>query len=228
MDIASWGQAISDAFANSWSEIVGFLPRIVGAILVFLIGLVVAWFIKWILIQFFNLVKIQKLSDEIKLTDVLKKMRAHTQISEIIGMFVYWIVVIIFLLPVFQILGLGEINVVLFQVLGYIPNVVVAGFMIFVGVLVADLISNLIKAAAVSLGSSTSEFLASVARYAIIIFVSLAALSQLGVATYFLQTLFTAFLAFLAIAGGLAFGLGGKDAAKDLIERLKQDFTLRK
>lgn len=228
MTVTSWGEAISEAVVSSWEKILGFLPNLIGAIIVFLIGLIVAWVIKWVLIQFFTLIQIQKLSDQIRLTEILKKMKANTNLAEIIGVFFYWIVIVIFLLPVFKILGLSEISNVLYLILGYVPNVLVAGFMIFIGVLVADVMANLIKAAAVSIGTAVSGFLASLARYAIIVFVILAALAQLGVATYFLQTLFTAFVAFLAIAGGLAFGLGGKDAAKDFIDRMREDFRLKK
>ena len=228
MTIQSWGEAIGFAFQSSWEKIIGYLPNLVGALLVFILGLIVAWLVKWLLVQFFTVIQINKLADRIKLTEILKKMKTQTDFAQIIGIFFYWLIIIIFLLPVFSILGLTEINLVLYQVLAYVPNVLVAGFMILVGVLVAEAVGNLIKAAAVSFGSGAAGFLASLARYAIIIFVSLAALSQLGVATYFLQTLFTAFVAFIAIAGGLAFGLGGKDSAKDFIEKLREDFKMKK
>jgi len=134
-------------------------------------------------------------------------------------------VIIVFLIPAMETLGLARVSDVLNQVLGYLPNVVVAGFLVLVGIIVADVLAGLVKATALTLGTNTANILASLTKYAIYIFVGLSALVELGVATSLLLSAFTGVIAMIAIAGGLAFGLGGKDAAAELIKKVKEDFS---
>lgn len=228
MLVTSWGQAMTDSIVSAWSKIINFLPNLLGAIIVLIFGLIVAWILKWVVVQFFTLIRVQTVSDQIKLTELLKKIKVNSNIAEVFGVLVYWIIVIIFLLPTLEILGLSQVSSVLNQILAYIPNTLVAAFMVLVGILLADFVANLVKAAAVSFGATTAGVLASVVRYAIIVFVILAALVQLNIASYFLTTLFTGFVGMFAIAGGIAFGLGGKDAAKELIDKIKDDFSAKK
>jgi len=228
MDSSTFGQTISQAIGDSWAQIITFIPDLIGAIVILLLGILVAWALKWIVTKFFEVIKIQTLAKQVKLVELLEKIKVSQNVPQIFGGFVYWIVIIVFLLPALQTLGLNKVSDVLYQILNYIPNALVAAFMVLVGVLLSDFVGHVVKAAATSFGSTTAGVLSSIVRYAIIVFVILAAIVQLGVAVYFLNALFTGFVAMVAIAGGLAFGLGGKDAAKELLENLKEDFTIKK
>lgn len=223
--VTSWWDTVALAVSDSWAKILSFIPNLIGAFVIILIGLLVAYILKWVVVQIFTAVKLQTLSDRVKFTDVLNKMAIKQDVSELLGNLVKWIVIIVFLLPALEVLGLSQVSDVLSLVLGYLPKVVVAGFLIFIGIIVAEFIAHVIKGTALTIGTATASVLASVARYAIYIFVALMALEELGVATSLLLSLFTGFVAMVAIAGGLAFGLGGKDAAADLIQKVREDFA---
>lgn len=221
----NWWDTIVLAVGDAWIKILGFIPNLVGAFAVILIGLLVAYVVKWALFQIFAAIRLDKFSDKVKLTDVLAKTGVKQSLSELLSNLFKWIIIIVFLMPAMEILGLSQVGDVLNQVLGYIPKAVIAGFLVFVGIIVADVVAHVIKATAVSIGASTANILASVARYSVYVFVGLMALVQLGVATNLLLSLFTGVVAMVAIAGGLAFGLGGKDAAADLIKKIREDFS---
>ncbi|MCX6806910.1 MAG: hypothetical protein NT135_02215, partial [Candidatus Berkelbacteria bacterium] len=217
--IANWWDTVVFATSDAWAKILSFLPNLIGAFVIILIGLLFAYIFKWIIVQVFNAVRLQVLSDKSKFTDVLSKMGIKEPISELLGNLVKWIVIIVFLMPALEVLGMSQVSDILQVVLSYLPNVVVAGFLIFIGIVVAEFVAHVIKATALTIGTATATILASLARYSVLVFVSLMALEQLGVASNMLLSLFTGFVAMIAIAGGLAFGLGGKDAAADLIKR---------
>lgn len=223
--VSTWWDAVTSATSDAWSQILSFLPNLIGAFVIILIGIIVAYILKWIVAQVLTVIQLQTLSDKVKLTDILKKMGVTATIPELLGNMVKWIVLIVFLLPALQVLGLSQVTYVLHQILGYLPNVIVAGFVVLVGVIIADIIAHAIRATALSIGATTANVLATVAKYAIWVFVGLAALVQLGVATTLLITLFTGFVAAVAIAVGLSFGLGGRDAASDLIKKVREEFS---
>jgi len=222
---SNWWNTITYATVDAWTKILGFIPNLVGAFVVILIGLLVAIVIKWVLVQILNALRVEKFAEQIKLTEVLGKTGVRQNVVELCGNLVKWIVIIVFLLPALEVLGLGEVGNVLERIVGYLPKVVVAGFLVLVGVIIADVLANLIKATAITIGASTANILSSIAKYAVYVFVGLTTLSELGIATNLMLSLFTGLVAMIAIAGGLAFGLAGKDAAADLIEKIRKDFS---
>jgi small-conductance mechanosensitive channel len=123
------------------------------------------------------------------------------------------------------VLGLSQVTNVLDDIIRYLPNVGSAVIILFLGALFAEFIGNIIRATAAGLGTHTSMSLATLSRYVIYIFAGLAALTQLGIAPQIINILLTGFVAASAIAFGLAFGLGGKEAASDLIAKIRSDFS---
>ena len=143
------------------------------------------------------------------------------------GAFLGWLAklffIIVFLVVALNILGLSEVNAFLIQVLTYIPNVVVAMLVLFVASVAADIVGGAISGATQAVGSHVAHLLGSITRWAIWIFALMFAFSQLGIAPQFMNILFTGIVAMLALAGGLAFGLGGKDAAGEFIREVRKE-----
>lgn len=220
MRATDWATATTTAVTDSLARIISYLPNIIGAIIVLLVGIVVAWAVKTVIVRVLGYFKLKPITEVVGLEKVFK---TKIGIVELIGELVQWIVIIVFLIPVFEILNLVQVNEVLQNVVGYVPNVIAAVFIIMVGAIVADLVAKVVSSAAETIGAKTAGVLADIARYSIIIFVILAALTQLGIATSLIERLFTGVVALFAIAGGLAFGLGGQEAAKDLINRLRKN-----
>lgn len=218
--VNNWARLTTDAVANSLRDVINFLPNLLGALVVILIGVVLAWAVKTVVVRVLKYVRIKPYTDAIGLNKVFPE---KLDLVELIGDLAKWVTVIVFLLPALEILNLTQVNSLMQQIVAYLPNVVVAVVIVIVGAIVADLVSRVVESAAQTIGAKTAAVAADVARWSIVVFVILAALLQLGIATTIIDRLVTGFVAMIAIAGGLAFGLGGQDAAKNGIERLKKN-----
>ena len=224
MFIQDWIDVVGSSFINLWTVFIGFLPKLIGALIVFFIGWAIAVGIGQ---------GVARLVRAGKLDNLLMRMGAEKSFSraglkvdsgKFIGEVVKWFLIIAFLLAASDILGLGEVSNFLRSVLGYLPNIVISVIILVLGVLTANFLQRVTIASAVhSLGNSTSKMIASVVRWAVLIFAIFAALGQLQIAPSFIQIVLTGVVAMLAIAGGLAFGLGGKEAAADCIRKAKDE-----
>ena len=139
-----------------------------------------------------------------------------------LGGLVKWFIIIVFLVASLEVLGLTQVNIFLQEVvLLYVPQVIVAVLILLVVAVIAEVARNVVAGAAKAADMLSANLLGSVAKWAIWIFAILAALNQLGVATAFVQTLFTGVIVALSLGFGLAFGLGGQKSAADYVERLR-------
>jgi hypothetical protein len=169
---------------------------------------------------------VDALLQKLEVEKALERGGVRLNSGAFIGALVKWFLVIVFLLAAVNILGLSQVSDFLSQVLLYLPNVVVAALILIIAVKVAEVVDRSVRASAEATGLR-GAFVGVVARWAIWIFALVAALLQLGVATILLQTFVTGLVATLALAFGLAFGLGGKDAAASAIERVRRDISGR-
>jgi hypothetical protein len=220
MDLTAWATLTTDTVTNSLKSIIEYLPRVFGAIVVILLGVLVAWAVKTVIVRVLKFVRLKPYTDAVGLNKVFPE---KVELVELLGDLAKWIIIIVFLLPALQILNLTQINALVAQVVAYIPNVIVAVVILIVGAVLADLTSRVVESTAQTIGAKTAAVAADVARWAVIVFAVLAALLQLGIATTIIDRLVTGFVALVAIAGGLAFGLGGQDAAKETIARLRKN-----
>ncbi|MCL4386799.1 MAG: hypothetical protein M1355_02805 [Patescibacteria group bacterium] len=218
--LVEWSNATTTAVTDSLTKVIAYIPNIIAAIVVLLIGIIVAWAVKTVVVKVLGYVNLSSVSETVGLNRIFT---GKVNLVGLLGDLVQWITVIVFLIPAFEILNLNQVNEVLQNVVAYVPNVVAAVFILLVGVVVADLVSKVVTETSKTIGAKTSDVLADVARYSIVVFVSLAAISQLGVAQRLIESLFTGLVAMVAIAGGIAFGFGGQDTAKDLVNRLRKN-----
>lgn len=223
MTIQTWGQAITDSLIDLWIRFIGFVPSLVGALLVFLIGWFVAAALSKFVVQALRTLKIDQFLDNAGLRNILDKANLKGTASGFLGALVKWFLIIVFLVAASEILGLIQISIFLNSVLNYIPQLVIAVIILLVAVLFSKFVGNVIQASVKAAGLNHSSFLSTVAKWAIMIFAILAALEQLGIALALIRTLFTGIVALIAVAGGLAFGLGGKDIAADYLNKLRHD-----
>lgn len=211
--------AVTDAVRETLSSVIDYIPELVAAVIVFLIGIIVAWAVKTVIVRGLGFLQVKKYTDAVGLNKVITK---DVEVVDLLGDIAKWVIMLTFLIVALDVAQLSGANDLLKGVLAYVPEVAKAIVLLFIGVVVADLTSRVVKATANSIGVRASEVLSDIARWAIIIFAFFGALQQLGLATELISILWTGIVAFLAIAGGLAFGLGGKDAASDVIDRVKK------
>jgi len=197
--------------------IAAFVPKFVLGLIILLIGIIIASILKQVVLELFKALRIESFLKKYGVPEAKDEFSWSGILAEIVR----WFIIIVFLLPTADIWGLPRVDVVLNQVLLYLPNVFVAVIIILVGFVVARLAHDVILASTKGLSTETARTVASISRWAISIFVILAALSQLGVASDLIRILFTGFVAMLAIAGGIAFGLGGQSSAKDIVEGIR-------
>lgn len=224
--ITQWGTQLNDAFQGIGLEILQFLPKMVLAVVIFIAGWIIGSVLAEVIEKAVKAIKIDSLLEGAGARNLLHKAGFHLNTGGFIGGLVKWFLVVVFLVASLDVLGLEGVNTFLRDVvLGYIPQVIVATLILIVAAVLADVVHKITVGGAKALESKSAGFVAGIARWAIWIVAILAALSQLGIAGAMMQTLFTGLVAMLALAGGLAFGLGGKEAAARYIERLRQDIS---
>lgn len=219
MIIQSWTDVLVTSFQNMWGGVAAFLPAFLGALIVFVVGLVIASAVGSL---------VERVLETLKLNNALKTLAPHVERAGLslnaprfFGQLVFWFFFLVFLLAASDILKLFALSSFLRDVLNYIPNIVVAVLIMVAALLVANLLRRVVEASAASAKLHNGKFFASLAWWAVSVFGFLAALVQLGVAVSLINTLITGFVAMLAIAGGIAFGLGGKDVAAQLLGKLR-------
>jgi len=195
-----------------------YIPQLIGGLSVLLIGLIVAAAFKKIVLMLFRVLKLEKWLEEAGIARE-KSLGIWTELT---AELIRWTVVIIFLIPAAEIWGVPRVTEVLNKVLVYLPNVFIAAIVGLVGAVAANFSSDIVRQGSIALGSKSANALAVVTYYAIMFFTALVILNQLGIASDLIRILFTGIVAMLAIAGGLAFGLGGKDMARDVLEQLRK------
>jgi hypothetical protein len=195
-----------------------FLPSLIGGILILVVGFLIGSIAKHLILTVFTFLKVDSLFQKTKLF-------AKGQIKvwiEVLTEILKWMLIVVFLIPTLEVWGLSRATEVLNQLLFYLPNVVVAVIIAFVGMLAANLSADLVRHSVKSMGAASANGLAVFAKWAITFFTILVVLNQLGVAQDLVRILFTGIVAMLALAGGLAFGLGGQNVAREVLEELKK------
>lgn len=195
-----------------------FLPNILSGIIIVLIGIILGSIVKKLILEVFKVLRIDAYLKKYGVPNAKMDFTWANLLAEIVR----WFIIILFLIPAAEVWRLPQITIILNTFLLYIPQVFVAAIMGLVGIVLSRLAYDVILASTRDLSPDGSRAIASIARWAIIIFVLLAVLNQLGVAQDLVRILFTGFVAMVAIAGGIAFGLGGQDTARSLLEVLRK------
>jgi len=224
MLIQTWGQVFSSSLQAVWLGFINFVPNLIVAIVVFIIGWVLGSVVGRAIAQVVSALKIDKLFQSAGAEEVLNRAGIKLNVGGFIGWLVKWFIIIVFLMTSLEVLGLEQVNAFLREVvLAYLPQVIIAALILILATVVADFIRKVVSGTARAANVRGANMVGTISYYAIWIFALIIALSTLGIAPQFMQILFTGIVAMLAIAGGLSFGLGGRDAAQKAIENVSQD-----
>ena len=213
---------VSVAVLNSLAAFINFIPPLIGGLIVFVIGLVIAAVIYRVITAALKAVQVEKYLSKYGIT----KVEGHdVEWSQILAELARWSIIIIFLIPTLEAWRLGAVNNVLNRVILYIPNVIVAVILALVGLVFAKLAYKVTFSASRSLGRNLANTVALIAQWSLTVFVAFLVLHQLGVAQELLRILFGGLVAMVAIAGGIAFGLGGKETAQKILQSAWDKFN---
>jgi small-conductance mechanosensitive channel len=221
-----WGVGLGESFQTLGTGFAGFLLEIIAALVIVLAGWAVGAVLGRVTAQIVKSLKFDKVLQSAGAEDIIARAGFHLNSGAFLGGLVKWFIIVTFLVAAFDVLGLTQVNVFLREVvLGYLPQVIVAVLILLIGAVLADSMQKVVTGSAKAAEIVSANLLGAVTRWSIWIFAILIALSHLGIAPQFMFTLFTAFVAMLALAGGLAFGLGGRDAAEKYIDKIKRDIS---
>lgn len=218
-------EILLDSLKSIWQSFIEFLPTLLAALIVFIVGWLIAIFLGKVANRIIKTIKLDILLAKLGFKKALAKAKLKLNSGKFFDELVKWFFIIVFLMTAVDILGLTEVTLFLKTILFYLPNVIIAAIILLAAVIVANFMQRVVRASADAAGLGSSGAVGGIVKWAILVFGFVIALTQLGIATTLIQTIVIGLIAMFALAGGLAFGLGGKDWAARILDRIKQDLS---
>lgn len=217
--VTEWSDAMFTSLAAALALFFAAIPKILAFVVIVVAGWFLASLVERGLAAMLRGVRFNELARRAGLTDFVQKMGLDTDPAGLIGLVAKWFVRLIALVVGFDALGLPAVSEVLQQLLLWLPNLVVALMVLVIGGLAARAFGNLVRGTASEAGLDNAQFLAKLASTVVWVFATLVAVNQLGIATELVNILFTAVVGALALGLGLAFGLGGRETAAEILNK---------
>lgn len=227
MLIQTWTDVLVSSLQNLWFQVASWLPSLFGSLLVFVVGLIVAAGLSSLVERVLGAIKLDSLLRRLGVEEYTKRAGLDLNSGHFVGQLVYWFIALAFLLAASDILGFYALSGFIQDVLLYLPNLAIAVSIMIAALVMANLAMHLVRSSVMGAKLHAAKFLGSAAWWVIMTFGGLASLMQLGIAVSIINTLVTGLIAMMALAGGLAFGLGGKDYAAHLLSKLQSELEGR-
>ena len=216
-------QSVGDMFADFFN----FLPQLLLAILVFCLGLFIAHLLGKGLEQLLSTIGFDTAFRDSSAGEAIRRSGYKLNLAHFLGFLLKWGVIIITVVTTVRMLGLDQTGAFLDEIVRYLPKIASAVIILLIGGIVAEALQKVVIASARSAGLASATFLGVAARWGVWIFAALAALVELGIAPDLIRIFFTGIMVSLSLALGLAFGLGGREAAGRYIDRLQSEVSHR-
>ncbi len=223
----TWGDVFNQSLQSLWWSFVQFAPKLVVAVVFFVIGWVLGVLVSKAIQQVFASLKVDNLFRSIGAEGFFRKAGLNLNTGYFVGEVVKWFIIIVFLLPSLNLVGLNDVSAFLSStVLGYLPQVIIAAFVLIIAAILSDALSKTMTAAARAMGIHQANLVGAVAKYAVWVFAIIIALGKLGLGDY-MSILFSGIVAMLALSFALAFGLGGKEHASRFLSKVSDEVSHR-
>jgi small-conductance mechanosensitive channel len=216
--VENWGDAVRLSVTQALSNFLGFLPALIGAIIVLLVGWILSGFLATLIERALKTVGFERASQSSGIAGFIEKSGSNWTASKVVAEIVKWFIRLVAIQAAASILGMGRISQIIDAMLLFLPNVIVALAIVVLGAFIAKFVAGLVRGTVTEMGFDNPDLVANVARYAIIVFAVIAAVDQLGIAETVVNTLLVGTVAALALAFGLAFGFGGQATAAQLTQ----------
>ncbi len=220
--VIEWGNLIVEPVRQMLTRIMAYLPVLLGALVILIVGWIVAKAIKRLVDWLLKTIRFDTLADKAGIAEILKKGDLKISAREVVSSIVYWLIMIMVLVMTVDALGLPKSSDILESLFAYVPKVIAALLVLIVAMFLASFVSGIVRTAAGNANLPKPGILAGISRWAIIIFAVTISLEQLGIAPLLVTGTFNIILGGIVLALALAFGLGGKDAAAKYLEELKK------
>src|ERR671921_610964 len=203
---SQWG-GMSQPLQNALSTFLSYIPQLIGALIILIVGYIVAKALQALVGRLLQAIGFDRWMERGGIKQFFDRAETNQTPHSILGQLVFWFVFIIAITMAADALGIPQVSAVLAQLIAYIPNIIAAILILILAALLANFISGIVR------GATGSDLLASIARYAIIVYAVFAALTQLGIAVQLTAN------TFLIVLGAIAFGIGGREVARDILEK---------
>ena len=214
--VQDWGDAVMVSATEALQNFLGFLPALVGAILILILGWWIASLLAGLVERVLKTIGFERAAQTTGISSFIERSGSTWTASAIVAEIIKWFIRLIAIQAAASILGLEQISQIINAILLWLPNLVVAIAIVVIGALIARFVSGLVRGSTGQMGFSNANLLGSAAYYAILAFAAIAAVDQLGIAETVVNTLFIGLVAMVALAFGLAFGLGGQNTAAQI------------
>jgi len=207
--------------ASVWTDIIGFVPQLALALLVLVAGWIIGEIVGGLVRKGFRMLHLDTALDKAGVDELSERAGFEFKPGKFVGSIAKWFIIIAFAIVAFDILNLQAVTDFMSNVvLGYLPNVFAAVLILFAAVLIANLARETIVGVLQASGTIKTQLFGKVTYFLVIGFGIIAILNQLKIAEELMQTLFMGIVFALSLAAGLAFGLGGRDAAGRLVDKM--------
>lgn len=216
-EITNWSEVFLHSFQTFGQKLLGAVSGILGAILILLLGWLFSKLVARGVSRLLKLVKFDVLAKKIKATELLEKANISRSPSEVIGTFVYWIVLLLVIISASDALGWTVVSQEVSKLLGLLPNVLVAIVLFVVGFHIASFVRDFIKGAASSLNLGTGKLISGFVFYLLLVIISLTALNQAGVDTSIITNNLMLILGAILAAAAISYGIASKDVLSNIL-----------
>lgn len=219
--VLDWYSITVQALQSLWQGFLSFIPLLVGAMIVFGIGWIISVALGRLVTEILKKLKFNQLFDKGNWKSALEKAEMKVDPAGFIGAMIKWILVVVFLQGAVGILGWTAFASLLARVVSYLPNVIVAALIFVVTVILVDIVEKIVRTGAEGIKVGYGNILSGIVKWAIWIFSTMLILDQLNIGGILPEGIIFGIIGFFALAGGLAFGLGGKELAADILKDLR-------
>jgi hypothetical protein len=209
--------SVSDTLLSLLNEVLLYIPKVISAAILLIIGYIIARIVRGALTKGLRLVHVDQLADRAGISGMLQRAGVRMDAARLLATIVFWWIFLMFIENALNALALPTITAYLNAILGYLPRVFAAVLIVLVGALIANVVAGAIRGATAETGLTASGLLASLAKWFILLFTFLTAVTELDVAQSMIFILFACAVGMVALAGGLAFGLGGRETAAQIL-----------
>lgn len=223
-----WQATIVEPVETMWARVLGFLPTLISVIIILIVGWMIATLIQKIITRFLKLARFDTASEKTGIANILTKGDINYTLSEIVGVIIYWLMMLVVVLMAVNALQLTVAAELLNRVILYMPNVIASVFILVLGIFFATIVANAVRTTAATAGMQQARSLGQATQTVIAVFIFVEALKQLGIDTSLIDLLIKAVLGALALGVGLAIGLGCKDMAAKHVGQLLDSFKPKK
>lgn len=221
-EVVQASDIVSGSLLTLWSGVAGFAPRLIAALVVFLVGWLIAILLGKLAYQIVKVLHIDSALTKVGFRHAWERSGFHLDTPKLFYELVKWFFVVVFLMSATNILGLSDVTDFLKTVVLYLPRVIIAAIILLIGILVAKFVEGLVRATVKAAALASGNLLGALAKWAIFIFSLLIALDQLQVASDIIKIVITGLIAAVSLAIGLAFGIGGAKHADEMLGSLKK------